>query len=354
MCRVKANPADEKVLGSIVQPCAKTGVLCIKVHDDKNQLVDDVFLRFHNENTTVHTEIRLNSSDEKLFASDHFQMGGLPAGNYEVIFEKKDGMDFIPNRSTPKFEIAAGCFTVIELVYVPEMQGSIQDLIPDPILENRELISQMMVDIPEDAINMYCKDYCIDFRTLLEKLNKNTALENSQITLLGVHGKMPFSIFNELRGAFDVVDYSSTALRLNVSAGNPDIFLDRMHKNNNKVVFLVPPTPRAMSHTRTSKEFIWYNDNPLCKEHVTFVFGSYNVLSQKDIDLYLTSEDQTMRKKQIFRQYSKYLKPQLPCPKSTSEEFKLAKEEYVLHKDNTIYKADDHDDIDIDIDIDEI
>lgn len=349
MCRVKPLAEGEKVLGSIVEPCADAGILCIKVIDDKDKLVDNVFLRFRNEETTVNTDTQLVSSNAELFVSDHFEIKDVPVGKYNIILEKKDGMEFMASRSHLKFEIAAGRFTLIELVYVPETQIPIQDLIQDRILENRELMSQMEADIPEDATLMYCSDCCIDFPTLLAQLNSQTAMENSQITLLGVHDPLPFSIFNEVRKAFDVVDYSRTALRLGVSAGNTGAFLEAMHKNKEKVVFLVPPKPREKSHTRTSKEFIWYNANPLCKEHVTFVFGSYNVVSTENIELYLNGDDQTMRKKQLLTQYSEFLKPQIPCLDSTSERFRLAKDEHESGKQKFSFTADDAEgDIDLD------
>ena len=349
MCRVKALPEGEKVLGSIVQPCVDTGVLCIKVIDDKGNLVDGVFLRFRNEDTTVNTEAELESSDKKLFASDHFEIEKLLAGKYNVIFEKKAGMDLMASRSDLKFEIVAGRFTQIELLYEPETQGPVEDLIGDRILENRELMSQMEADIPEDAVSMYCSDRCIDFPTLLAQLNSQTAIENSQITLLGVHDYLPFSIFNEVRGAFDVVDYYKTALRLGVSAGEPAVFLKAMHENEEKVVFLVPPTPRAKSYTRTSQEFIWYNANSSCKEYVTFVFGAYNVISQADITLHLNGVDQSMRKKQLLRQYSKFLKPQTSCPELTSEKFRLAKEKHESGK-QTIISPENNAEENLDID----
>ena len=354
MCRVKASPRGEKVLGSIIEPCEDLGILCIKVCDDTDKLVDKAFLRFHNEKTTAHTEIQLDSSDENLFVSgqiDYFQKKGLSPGNYAIIFVKKNGMDFKALRSTIKFEIAAGCFTVIKLCLAPEVQGLIKEFIPDPILEHRELMSQMEADIPEDATSMYCSDCCIDFPSLLEQLCSNTPIENSQITLLGVHDYMPFSIFNEVRGAFDVVDYSSAASKLNVSPVDLDKFLGGMHDKAMKVVFLVPPKPRTMPFKRTSQEFIWYNKNPLAKKHVIFVFGSYNVVSQSDFECYLNGDEQNMRRKQMLRQYRECLKPPSVCPESTMERFSLAKEEFESSKSQftpTDENADGLDDIDLD------
>ncbi|WP_085641263.1 MULTISPECIES: hypothetical protein [unclassified Pseudomonas] len=352
MCRVKANSPEDKPIGSIIEPCEKTGVLCIRVYDDKDQLVDGVFLRIREEQSTEHTEFELNSSEEGSFVSQptrYFQKGGLPEGNYEVFLVKKAGMEFSPTRSTNKFEIVPGCHSVIDLAFMPEIQGSIQDFIDIPILENRELMSQMEADIPDDATKMYCSDQCIDFPTLLERLNQNTPSENSEITLLGVHHIMPFSIFNELRTAFDVVDYSRTSTRLGVSPVDLDSFLGGMHDKAMQVVFLVPPKPRSQPHKRTSQEFIWYNENPVCKAHVTFVFGSYNVVSQENIDLYLKGDDQSTRKRHLFRQYAQSLKPQPPCPEETRERFRLAREEFESYKNLLAHvEANDGEEIDID------